>query len=386
MGAALRAWRDAKIRGALLQGVILVLVVAFFAFIVRNAAVNLEERGIASGFAFLSQPASYDISFSLVPYAPSDTHGRVLLVGILNTLLVSALGIVLCTVLGVVLGVLRLSGNWLVARMVMVYVEIVRNVPLLLQIFFWYGMLLGLPHVRESLSLGGWAFLNNRGLNLARPVFEPGMGWVLGAFVLGLAASIWLTRRAARLKKETGRAPSVLWPVLGLVVGLPAVVFLLAGLPLSFEFPQAGRFNIKGGIAIPQAFFALLVALTLYTAAFVAENVRAGIQAVSKGQREAASALGLSGGQTMRLVILPQALRVIIPPLTNQYLNLFKNSSLGVAIGFPELIATFAGTSLNQTGQAIETLFVAMGFYLVVSLLVSFAMNLYNRAVALKER
>ncbi len=385
--AIARLVRAEKSRAILFQALALGAVVLFAFFIFQNTVQNLSERGIASGFGFLDQPAGYDISFKLIDYELTDTHGRIFFVGLFNTLLVAGLGIVLATVLGLIVGILRLSGNWLVGGLMSAYVEVLRNVPLLLQILFWYAVMLALPTVRESLSLGDVVFLNNRGMELPTPVFGDGMALVGGAGVLALLVLIGVLRWNVRVRERTGTAAlSPLWLsaiIIGLVL-LPFAVFMLIGAPLTWDVPEAGRFNFSGGLTVPPSFTALLLALTTYTAAFIGEIVRAGIQSVARGQREAALALGLGSGQTMRLVILPQALRVIIPPVTSQYLNLTKNSSLGVVIGYPDIVATFGGTTLNQTGQAIETLAMVMGFYLTVSLLISLVMNWYNRRVRLK--
>ncbi len=375
------------VRSLAVQALALAVFAALLWAAASTAAGNLADRGITSGFGFLTQPAGYDIAFTLVEYRLDDTHGRVFLVGMLNTLFVSALGIVLATGLGVLLGVLRLSGNILMAGLVTGYVEVLRNIPLPLQILFWYGLLQALPTVREgSLSIGGVVFLNNRGLELPRPDITGdltafGIGLGLAAVGTGLAL-LWAARRRA----AGGLVPR-LWPWLALLlVAAPLGGFWLSGAAVVWDVPRAGRFNFSGGISVLPAFVALLAALTLYTAAFIAEIVRAGIQSVASGQAEAAAALGLAPGAVMRSVVLPQALRVIVPPLTSQYLNLIKNSSLGLVIGYPDLMATFGSTTLSQTGQAIETIFLVMVFYLAVSLLISVAMNLYNRAIRLKER
>lgn len=375
------------IRRFLIQGLALSAVVALVWAAAVTASGNLQDRGITSGFAFLSQPAGYDIGFTLIDYQLESTHGRVFLIGMLNTLFISALGIVLATGLGVVLGVLRLSGNILMAGLVTGYVEILRNIPLPLQILFWYGLLQALPTVREgSLSLGDVIFLNNRGLEIPRPELSGDLtlfwvGVAIAIFGMGLM-SMWAARRRA-----SGRRVPPLWPWLLLVmVTAPTVGGLVSDGTVSWDVPQAGRFNFSGGISILPTFVALLASLTLYTAAFIAEIVRSGIQSVPRGQGEAAAALGLAPGEAMGRIILPQALRVIVPPLTSQYLNLLKNSSLGLVIGYPDLMATFGSTTMSQTGQAIETIFLVMAFYLVISLLISAVMNVYNRAVRLKER
>jgi general L-amino acid transport system permease protein len=311
----------------------------------------------------------------------------VFFVGLLNTLLVAALGIVFATALGFVIGIARLSPNWLVARLAGGYVELVRNLPLLFQILFWYLAVLGtLPGPRQSISLWGVVTLNNRGLILPAPVAEPGAGYVLGTLLIGVVAAAVLAWASRRHQERTGRRFPILWSGLGLAIGLPLVVAWAAGWPVSFERPELRGFNFVGGIRLIPEFVALLLALTLYTAAFIAEIVRAGIAAIPRGQMEAALALGLRRGLMLRLVVVPQALRVIVPPLTNQYLNLTKNSSLAIAIGYPDLFAVFAGTTLNQTGQAIEIIAITMAVYLLLSLLTSIGMNWYNARIATAER
>ncbi len=299
----------------------------------------------------------------------------------------ASIGIVLATILGFVIGIARLSKNWLVAKLAGCYVEIVRNLPLLLQLLFWYNAVLkALPGIRESVVVPGGGFLNNRGLFLPEPVFLPAARFALYALVAGIIVAVSYRIWAKRRQSLTGQLAPVLWVTLGLVVGLPLAVLALGEFPVQFNFPEAGRFNIRGGIEILPEFMALLFGLVTYTAAFIAENVRAGILAVVKGQTEAAYSLGLRSGPTLRLVVVPQAMRVIVPPLTNQYLNLTKNSTLAVAIGYPDLVQIFAGTVLNQTGQAVEVIAITMAVYLVISLVTSGLMNLYNRSVAVVER
>jgi general L-amino acid transport system permease protein len=338
-----------------------------------NAANNLAKAGIASGFRFWDNTAGFDISQTLIAYSSStSTFGRAFWVGLLNTLLVASLGIVLATALGFTIGIARLSRNWLIARLAGGYVELVRNVPLLLQILFWYNAVLkSLPDLRGSIAIPGGAFLNNRGLFLPQPLFGADFGYVAGAFMLGIVATLALRIWERRRQERTGEPPRTFTYGFGLIVLLPLVVFFAAGRPLSFGFPELGRFNIRGGTEILPELAALLVALTIYTAAFIAEVVRAGILAVAPGQTEAAQALGLRSGSTLRLVVVPQAMRVIVPPLTSQYLNLTKNSSLAVAIGYPDLVQVFAGSVLNITGQAVEVIAITMAVYLFISLTTS---------------
>ncbi len=381
-----RLWRDARWRGRAFQALVGVGVAVLLYAIISNTIANLNALGVSSGFGFLDQPAGFDISFSLISYTPTDTHFRVLLVGMTNTLLVAALGIPAAMLLGLVMGVLRLSGNWLVVRLVATYVEMVRNVPLLLQILFWQSLLFLLPAVRDSISFGGMAYLNKRALYLPELQFEQGIWVLLGAIAVGIISAVLFGRWRRSVRDRTGKpAPFALAGPL-LLVGIPALALALFGVPWTYEFPEVGRFNVTGGAQIPDTLVALWLGLVIYTGAFIAEVVRAGIQSVSKGQREAASALGLTRNQTMSLIVLPQALRVIIPPTTSQFLNLTKNSSLAVFVGYPDIVAVFAGTSLNQTGQALEIIAISMLFYLVVSLSISLLMNWYNRASSLTER
>ena len=360
---------------------------AVFYTIVNNALTNLEARGIATGFDFLSQEAGFGIGLTLVEYDETFSYGRTFVVGLLNTALVSVLGIILATVLGFTMGVARLSSNWLVSRFAAVYIEIFRNIPLLLQIFFWYfAVLQALPSARQSLSLGEAIFLNVRGLYLPAPVLEQGSSFVIGALIVGIIATIIINTWANNKQKLTGQQTPMLRIALSLIFGLPLVVYFVLGMPISAEYPELKGFNFRGGISIIPELAALVLALTIYTASFIAEIVRSGINAVSHGQTEAAMSLGLPRARTLKLVIIPQALRIIIPPLTSQYLNLTKNSSLAMAIGYPDLVSVFAGTTLNQTGQAIEIIAMTMGVYLTLSLLTSALMNIYNRKVALVER
>ncbi|MDG4557859.1 MAG: amino acid ABC transporter permease [Candidatus Contendobacter sp.] len=380
-------WNDPQVRAIVFQAIALVATVAFGLYIFDNTQANLRRLGIASGFGFLSSPSGFDIIQSLIPYSATSSYGRVFWVALLNTLLVSALGVVLATLLGFVIGVARLSRNWLISRLALAYIETFRNIPLLLQIFFWYfAVLRAMPAPRQSLSLGETVFLNIRGLYLPAPEIQTGFGWVLAAFGIAAVLTTLLARWARRRQRATGQQFPILSVALALLLGLPLLTFWLAGSPLAWQVPELQGFNFRGGLVIIPEMASLLLALTIYTATFIAEIVRAGIQAVSHGQTEASLSLGLTSSLTLRLIILPQALRVIIPPLTNQYLNLTKNSSLAAAIGYPDLVSAFAGTVLNQTGQAIECIAITMAVYLTISLLISLMMNWYNRRVALVER
>ena len=381
-------YNDPKVRSVAYQLVLCAIVIFLVYGAASNAIENLARSHIASGFGFWKETAGFDISQTLIAYSPrGSTYGRAFWVGLLNTLLVAGLGIIFATILGFVIGISRLSRNWLLAKVAGGYVETIRNLPLLLQLLFWYNAVLkALPDIRESIVIPGGAFLNNRGIFLPLPVSKSGFGLVEIALLAGILGAIGFYLWARKRQERTGQQAPVLWVALALVLGLPLVVFVLTGFPLGFEFPQAGRFNITGGVEVLPEFLALLFGLSIYTAAFIAEVVRAGILAVSRGQSEAAYSLGLRPGPTLRLVVIPQAMRVIIPPLTSQYLNLTKNSSLAVAIGYPDLVQVFTGTVLNQTGQAVEVVAITMLVYLVISLVTSLLMNIYNSRMALAER
>ncbi len=376
-----------EFRQALYQ-IILMVGLIFFAWeIISNVADNLRRQNIASGFGFWDRTAGFDISQTLIPYSNVSTYGQAFWVGLLNTLLVAALGITFATILGFVIGIARLSTNWLVAKLATAYVEVIRNVPLLLQLLFWYfAVLKHLPSPRQSLAVPGGGFLNVRGLYLPYPVAQPGFGAVLISLAIGIVGSIAVYLWARRRQLATGQRFPVLWTTLALIIGLPLVVYLLSGMPLGFEYPELKGFNFQGGIVVQPEFMALLLGLSIYTASFIAEIVRAGILGVSKGQKEAARAIGLTNGQMLRLVVIPQAMRIIIPPLTSQYLNLTKNSSLAVAIGYPDFVSVFTGTVLNQTGQAVEVILLTMCVFLTLSLLTSAFMNWFNARMALVER
>jgi general L-amino acid transport system permease protein len=380
-------WSNPRIRSAVAQALVLGLVVAALAWLAHNVTTNLERQGIASGLGFFGRVAGFDIIQHLIPYDEQSTYGRAFVVALLNTLLVSALGVLGATVLGFLVGVARLSPNWLVSRLALVYVEALRNVPLLLQLFFWYfSVLRNLPSARESLSAFDMIFLNIRGLYVPKPELAAGGGLWLGLCAATLVSAAALVVWGRRRKLQTGHEARAGRAALALVLLLPVAFYYATGKPLSWELPVLSGFNFSGGLSLLPELVALIVALTTYTAAFIAEIVRAGILAVPRGQLEAALALGLSRSQALRLVVVPQAMRVIVPPLTSQYLNLTKNSSLAAAIAYPDLVLVFAGTVLMQTGQAVEVIAITMGVYLFLSLAIAFAMNLYNRRVALVSR
>ncbi len=379
-------WNDPDKRALLFQILMILTVLGFFAYIISNALHNLETRGITTGFDFLSQSAGFEILLHLIPFDATFSFGRTFVVGLLNTLLVSFLGVILATMLGFIMGIARLSDNWLIRKVATAYIEIFRNIPLLLQILFWYvAVLQPLPMPRQSIEFGA-AFLNNRGLYLPAPVFESGFSVVLIALAAAIAATVMLVRWNRKRQDATGQRFPVVWTSIGLLFGLPLLAYLLAGSPVSWDYPALTGFNFKGGATVIPELMALLIALSVYTGTFIAEIVRSGILAVSSGQSEAAQALGLSKNRTLSLIIVPQAMRVIIPPLTSQYLNLIKNSSLATAIGYPDLVSVFMGTTLNQTGQAIEIIFMTMAVYLTINLIVSMLMNIYNKRMALVER
>jgi general L-amino acid transport system permease protein len=447
-------WNNPTFRALLYQGIVLGGCIGAVAFFFINTFSNLKQRGISSGFGFLSNEAGFGISevipiprfeggfaafitvtvlcivatwglskaytrrgrklgdsmsglalalailigvpaialfatadsFTAITYSESSNYRIALITGLLNTLKVSAVGCVLASILGLIVGIARLSTNWLVSRLALLYVETIRNIPLLLQLFFWYrAVLQAMPDVDKSVSLAGVITLNNRGVFLPGPEPRDAVPEFLAAILVALMLG-WLWSQKARLIQEkTGKQWPVLYPTIGLLIVLPGLAWLIFGTPFEFTYPKLEGFNFTGGLVLSPEYAAMLMGLVMYTAAFIAETVRSGISAISKGQREAAGALGLRPGQAMRLVILPQALRIIIPPMTSQYLNLTKNSSLGVAIAYPELVSV-GGTILNQSGQAIEIIAVTMAVYLTISLLISFGMNWYNSRVRLIER
>lgn len=381
------SFSNPTVRAWLFQIIAVVTLVAIAIYLIHNTITNLNNRGITSGFAFLDRSAGFGIVQHLIDYQQGDTYGRVFLVGLLNTLLVSALCIVFASILGFFLGLARLSDNWLLRKLSTIYIETFRNIPPLLQIFFWYfAVLRNLPGPRQAVNAFDLLFLSNRGLYIPAPQLGEGLLAFLAAIIIAIAVSIGLYRYNTLRQIKTGQLRRT-WPAaLALIVGLPLLAHGLFGSALHWDVPELRGFNFRGGMALIPELAALTLALSVYTSAFIAEIIRAGIQAVPYGQHEAARSLGLPNPVTLRQVIIPQALRVIIPPLTSQYLNIVKNSSLAAAIGYPDMVSLFAGTVLNQTGQAIETIAITMSVYLIISLTISLLMNLYNRRIALVER
>ena len=375
-----------KVRGFVVQFVLVAALAFLVWWIVGNTVENLRRSNIASGFGFLTNRAGFDIGDSAIPYTSDSSYLRALVVGLINTVIVAGAGIITATMVGFVVGIGRLSNNWLIRKICTVYVETFRNIPPLLVIFFWYfGVLSVLPLPKESIHLPFGSFLNSRGFYFPKFVWGEGAWLIPVAFVLAIAMSWFVARRAYQRQMATGQQFPVFWTSAALIIGLPLLAFVLSGFPLSFDMPKQSTFNLTGGFQVKPEFLSLYLALSFYTAAFIAEIVRAGIRGVNKGQSEASSALGLRSGQALRLVIVPQAMRIVIPPLTSQYLNLTKNSSLAVAIGYPDLVST-GGTVMNQTGQAIEIIAIWMVVYLGISLITSAFMNWFNAKMALVER
>jgi general L-amino acid transport system permease protein len=379
------SWRDERVRAIVWQVLIVGAVIGVIWWLASNTSRNLEVRRIATGFGFLNREAGLPIAEHLVEYTPASTYLRALTVGVLNTLKVAIIGILLATVLGTLVGIARLSKNWLLRKLAAVYVEVVRDVPLLLQLLCWYTILQGLPSPRQALNPVPGVFLTNRGLKLPMFDWQPAHSAAVVALLAGIALS-WAYARAMRAKQMADGQPRRIWPVaLGAVIGLPLLVWAAMGAPTAIEWPELRGFNFQGGLTLSPEYFALLIGLVIYTAAFIAEIVRAGILSVPHGQWEAAQALGLKPPTVLGRIVLPQALRVIVPPMTSQYLNLTKNSSLAVAIGYQDIVS-IANTTLNQTGQAIEGIAIIMAVYLTISLSISLFMNWYNSHIALVER
>ena len=375
---------DEKTRALLIQTLVIGIFAVLIYLVTKQTAYNLEKRGIGTGFEFLNIAAGYDISISLIPYDSNDTHLRAYFVGLLNTLMIAVCGCFLATILGFLVGIIRLSSNWLFRNIAYVYVEFTRNVPVLLQIILYYTILLHLPKVKQSLVIFDNFYLSNRGLFSPAPIFKDGFSVVISSFIAMIIFTFFFKKYLKKKQELTGRQYPIFLINSALVIFTPIFFYYVMGMPMDFDHPVMKGFNFKGGMVIRPEFLGMLFGLSIYTAAFISETVRSGIISVSKGQKEASQALGLKSNFIMRLIIIPQALRVIIPPLTSQYLNLTKNSSLGIAIGYADLVHGFGGISLNQTGKAIEIMLIVMSTYLTISLIISFFMNLYNKAVQFK--
>jgi general L-amino acid transport system permease protein len=385
--ALLRLWNDKEARSVIFQILTVVGVFAFLGYIGTNAVANLERVGKTFSFDFLGFPSSYDINQHLIEYTSQSTHFRAGVVGLLNTLLVAVSGIILASILGFVFGVLRLSHNWLINRIVYCFIEFTRNVPVLLHILLIHGIIIhSLPHPRQAINLGDEIFFSNRGVTIPKPDFQDAFMLTILAFVVGIVGFVIFKNWARKKQEATGHIYPVFWVGLGAIVGLPILTYIVTGMPIVWETPVMGKFNLRGGLVVIPEFIALWLALSLYTSAFIAEIVRAGILSVSHGQWEASMALGMRRSRTLNLIIIPQALRVIVPPLTSQYLNLTKNSSLAIAIGYMDIVATLGGISLMQTGKEMETMMIVLAIYLVISLLISSFMNWYNQRIKLVER
>lgn len=401
-GSGASWWYDKRTRAIIMQVVVVALFVAFVAYIVNNTSTNMASRGLSPGFGFLNQIAGFNPTspeFNLTNFdVNSSTHGDVFVLGLVNTLVVSVIGVILATIVGFIMGVLRLSKNPLINFLASCYVEIMRNIPLLLHIFIWYfAVWLTMPELFSTIDgkreltafnfLGlDMIFISQRGINYPSTILNPGWQAIPIAFALAVIGIIFLAKWAKKRHDATGQPFPVFWVSVAMLIGLPLLAYFAAGQPIGWDLPQPGRFNLRGGATLPGSLMGLLLALVIYTGAFIAENVRSGIQSVSHGQTEAAFALGLRPNVTMQKVIIPQAMRVIVPPMTSQYLNLTKNSSLAVAIGYPDLVNIFTGVSLNQTGNAVEIIAITMAVYLTISLTISMFMNWYNKSVALVER
>lgn len=384
--ASVAWWRDERKRGLIWQIVVIAVLGFGVWFVIQNMIENLQRLGVPLGFDFLDAPAGFAISFSVIPTHLNSSIGRVIVAGMLNTLLASAISIVLATILGLIIGICRLSKNYLISRLATAYVETLRNIPLLVQLLFWYVAILQLfPNVRQAVSVFDLMFMSKRGVNIPRPIAEDDFGIVLVALAAGIVLAIAMWHWARRRQMATGQQFPRVWVGLGLVVGLPVIVSFALGNPVRWEIPELAGFNFKGGLVVQPELTALVLGMTAYTASFIAEIVRGGILAVSHGQTEAAYALGLRPATTLRLVIIPQSLRIIVPPMTSQYLNIVKNTTLAGAIAYPDLFSVI-GTSLNQTGRPVENIAIMMTFFLVISILISLFMNWYNRRIALVER
>lgn len=376
-----------EVRAFLFQLIALFAIAYFFYQAVDNMFINIESRGITTGFGFLEAESGFDIAEYLIDYSSNSTNLTVFYVGLINTIVVSVVGIFFATLIGLIIGIARLSNNWLIAKLAGGYIELFRNIPILLQILFWYNIaLISFPHPKKSLEFFDSVFVNLRGIYMPKPIAEDGLVWVLIALITGIILMITMRRFFNKKHDNTGIKTHTAGYSLLLVIGLPSLVYFLLGSPLHFDYPTLKGFNFRGGMNLSPEFLSLAFALSVYTATYIAEAIRSGIESVDKGQKEAAAAMGLTQAQSLKLVVLPQALRVSIPPIINQYLSLTKNSSLAAAIGYSELVSTFAGTVLNQVGQAVEIILMTMAVYLTISLIISLILNIVNHKMSIKGR
>ncbi|MFD2230907.1 amino acid ABC transporter permease [Alkalimarinus sediminis] len=379
-------YNNPKYRGWIYQSILFVFIIGFFYSIISNTLDNMSAQGIKSGFSFLKTSAGFDVLMSLIPFETTDSYLRIFMIGILNTILVSIIGIIFSTILGFIFGIAYFSRNWLIKQIAIVYVEIFRNIPVILQVIFWYTVFNALPIARESLNLGDAIFLNVTGLYFPLLVGESGSGVVYGAIIAAIIAVFIVKRWAKKRQELTGEQFPVLWSSLGILVGLPLLALLVTGIPFHFDYPALRGFNFQGGVSVIPEFLSLAIALSVYTGAFIAEAVRAGIQSVPKGQTEAARSIGLKESKIMSLIIVPQSMRVITPMLNSEYQSLVKNTTIATAIGYPELFTIFAGSALNQVGQAIEIMFMTLAIYFAINMVISLVMNHFNKRTELSTR
>ncbi|UZE95971.1 amino acid ABC transporter permease [Alkalimarinus alittae] len=379
-------YNNPKYRGWIYQSVLFVFLIGFFYSIVSNTLDNMSAQGIKSGFSFLNTSAGFDVLMSLIPFDTTDSYLQIFIIGILNTILVSVIGIIFSTILGFIFGIAYFSRNWLINKIAVIYVEIFRNIPVILQVIFWYTVFNALPIARESLNLGDAVFLNVTGLYFPKLVGESGSGVVYGAIVVAILAIFAIKRWAKKRQELTGEQFPILWTSLGIFFGLPLLALLITGLPFHLDYPALKGFNFKGGISVIPELISLAIALSVYTGAFIAEAVRAGIQSVPQGQTEAARSIGLKESKIMSLIIVPQSMRVITPMLNSEYQSLVKNTTIATAIGYPELFTVFAGSALNQVGQAVEIMFMTLAIYFVINMVISLVMNHFNKRTELSAR
>ncbi|ODS24668.1 amino acid ABC transporter permease [Candidatus Endobugula sertula] len=380
-------YNNPKYRGWIYQSLLLIFLIAFFYSIISNTLSNMAAQGIKSGFGFMTTSAGFDVLMSLIPFETTDSYTKVFIIGILNTILVSIIGVICSTMLGFIFGIAYFSRNWLIKKISIIYVETFRNIPVILQVLFWYtAVLTTLPSTRDSLSIGEAFFLNIRGLYIPRLIDEPKSFVVYIAIVIAIVAIFFLRRWARKRQDLTGEQFPLIWSSLGILLGLPLLALFIAGVPFHFEYPELKGFNFQGGINVIPELMALAIAMSIYTGAFIAEAVRAGIQSVPHGQTEAARSIGLKERKIMSLIIVPQAMRVITPMLNSEYQSLVKNTTIATAIGYPELFTVFAGSALNQVGQAIEMMFMSLAIYFALNMMISFIMNQFNKRVAITTR